>query len=401
METKRPAIEVFNQNNGGQDAIFGHKPDQTITASITGKHHSLTSSGQGANLLIGGSGTNVFQYKSTTTWPGYASQNVGDPETAGPNTLFSLSGYAQNTDVYRGKAGAVNIIWMADGKKALFLDDSFSPGVDNPRFTNINEIQCGKGGQIIDLTSSRYATGNVTLKGGIGNDVLMASSGNDMLIAGKGDDYMWGGSGNDTFVWESAKGNGFTDTALGATGVDTLKVKLTSAEFTSAVKAELKAFHDFITDPSHSGKTFNFHATGDIHVTSVERLDVNVDGKHIEIAAIGPKQSIAASPASNVLSGGAGSDTFYWKTSDVGPGHGLDHITNFSFEQFDRVDVSRLVSVHKPANIADVAQTIDKAGGTLVQVHVKGSADWTDVVMLDHVHGVSAQSLYASHNLIL
>ena len=134
MATKRPNIEVFNQ--GTHENTFGHLPNQTIQASSVNMHHSLASSGQGANLLIGGPGTNVFQFKSSTTWPGYAAQNVGDPQNAGPNTLFSLAGKAQNTDVYHGYAGAVNIIWMANGDKALFLDDGFSPGVDSMRFTN-------------------------------------------------------------------------------------------------------------------------------------------------------------------------------------------------------------------------------------------------------------------------
>jgi Ca2+-binding RTX toxin-like protein len=401
MTTKRPDTEVFNQNNGGQDATFGHKPDQIIKANNTSLHHSLASSGQGANLLIGGTGTNVFQYNTDTTWPGYAAQNVGDSGNPGPNTLFSLTGYAQNKDVFQGKPGTTNIIWMADGKKALFLDDGFSPGVDSLRFTDITEIQCGKGDQIVDLTSPRYAMGNVTVKGGTGNDVMMASAGNDLLIAGKGNDYMWGGSGNDTFQWESAKAKTFTDIVLGATGVDTLKIKLTSAEYTTAVKAELKAYHDSLTNPANINKTFFFKTVGDIRVSGVERLDVTVDGKHVEVAPLGAKQTIHGAKPNHVLTGGTGADTFFWVTADVGPGKAPDHITNFSFEQGDRVDVSRLSTNHKPASVADVAQTIDQAGGTLVQVHVKGAAAWTDVVVLDNVHSVTATSLYASHNLIL
>ena len=335
MATPRPNIEVFNQP--GQEAIFGHQPNQTIQAGAAGLHHSLASSGAGANLLIGGNGTNVFHYKSTTAWPGYASQNVGDPDNAGPNTLFSLAGYAQSTDVFHGKAGAMNILWMANGKEALFLDDGFSPGVDSMRMTNINVIQCGTGDQIVDLTSTRYALGNVTLKGGIGNDVLMASSGNDLLIAGKGNDYLWGGSGNDVFQWQSATAKGFTDTVLGTSGVDTLKVVLTAAEYTSAVKAELLAFHSFIDDPGHSGQSFQFHSLGNIAVTDVERLDVNVAGVHVNVAPVVAQHSVhAGGTPSHVVTGGAGADGFFWNAADVGPGHSLDHIANFSFEQFER-----------------------------------------------------------------
>ncbi len=399
MATKRPNIEVFNQ--GTQQATFGHLANQTIQASGVNMHHSLTSSGQGANLLIGGPGTNVFSFKSTTTWPGYAAQNVGDPENAGPNTLFSLTGMAQNTDVYRGYAGAVNIIWMADGNKALFLDDGFSPGVSSQRFTNITSIECGTGKQIIDLTSNRYAMGDVTLKGGIGDDVLMASSGNDTIYAGKGNDYVWGGSGNDTLVYEVTKTAGFTDTFIGATGVDTLKVKLTAAQNTAAVQAELKAFHDFIADANHNGQSFQFHALGNLNATSIERLDVSVDNVHATIGTSEAKKTMEGGIVSHSLTGGTGGDTFFWKTSDVGKAGGPDHVTNFSFEQLDRIDLSRLFTNHAPTNVESLVHVVDTAAGSLVQAHVMNSTAWTDVVVLDHIHNVSATALYQSHSLIL
>ena len=399
MSTPRPNIEVFNQT--GQEAIFGHQPNQTIVASSTGPHHSLTSSGQGANLLIGGSGTNVFAFKSNTTWPGYAAQNVGDPGGAGPNTTFSLTGYAQNKDVFRGQAGAVNILWMSNGNKALFLDDGFSPGVSALRLENITEIQCGTGNQIIDLTSTQYAIGNVTLKGGIGNNVLMANAGDDMIIAGKGKAYMWGGSGNDTFLYEATKARAYVDQALGANGVDTLKVKLTAAQYTPAVKAELQAFHNFIADPAHNGQSFQFVALGKLNATGMERLDVNVAGVHVDVVVPGAKQTIHGDTLTDTVAGGSGADTFFWATADVAPGDNVDHVTNFSFQQYDRIDVTRLVDLHNPASVGDVARTVDTAQGTLVQVHVHGSTDWTDVVVLDGIHNVTARELWQSHSLIL
>lgn len=401
MTTKRPGIEVFKQAGGTQEATFGHLPDQTIQAGSGGGHHSLASSGEGANLLIGGNGVNVFHYKSTSTWPGYSSQNTGDPGNPGPNTLFALKGYAQNKDVFHGKAGATNILWMANGKEALFLDDGFSPGTDSLRLTNIGEIQCGTGDQIIDLTSPRFTIGNITIKGGTGNDVMMSSIGNDTIIAGKGNDYMWGGSGDDTFQWEASKAGAFTDTVIGANGVDTFKVKLTAAQFTSAVKAELTAFHNFIADPNHSGQSFAFSKLGNVAVTAVERLDVSVDGKHTDVLAPAAKHTFEGDRPGHVLTGSAGADTFFWKTSDVGAGHGLDHIANFSFENFDRIDVSRLLTNHKPANLADVVNTVDTAQGILVQVHVKGASAWTDVAVLEHIHNVTVADLVHSHSMIL
>ena len=399
--TPRVNIEIFNQNSGGQENIFGHQPNQTLVASSTGPHHTLASSGVGANLLIGGSGTNVFSYKSNTTWPGYAAQNVGDPGNPGTNLTYSLSGYQQNKDVFRGQAGAVNILWMSNGNKALFLDDGFSPGVSALRLENITEIQLGVGNQIVDLTSTVYALGNVTLRGGTGKQVMLSSVGDDLIITGKGAETIWGGSGNDTVLYTRVVSRTYIDDATGANGVDTLKVKLTAAEYTNAVKAELQAYHNFIADPSHNGQSFQFVSLGKLKATGFERLDVNVAGAHVDVVAQGAKQTIHGDVAGDIVSGGTGQDTFFWATADVAPGDNADHVTNFSFQQYDRIDVSRLLDLHNPASVGDVARTIDTTQGTLIQVHVHGSTDWTDVAVLDGIHGVSARDLWHSHSLIL
>ncbi len=401
MSTPRPNIEIFNQPNVGQEGIFGHLANQTIIATGTGPHHSLTSSGKGANLLIGAGGANVFAFMTDTTWTGFAAQNVGDPNGAGPNTTFGLAGYAQNKDVFKGQAGAVNILWMADGKKAFFLDDGYSPGVSALRMENMTEIRCGTGDQIVDLTSTQYAVGNITLRGGTGNNVLMANAGNDLLIAGKGTDYLWGGSGNDAFNYEVAKAKPYADQAFGANGVDTLKVVLTAAEYTTAVKAELIAYHNFISNPANNGQSFQFTKIGNLNATGMERLDVNVAGQHVNVVGLAAKQTLHGDTATDSVTGGAGTDTFFWTVADVATGDAVDHVTNFSFQQNDRIDVSRLVNDHKPASIGDVARTVDTAQGTLVQVHVNGSQDWTDVALLDRIHNVTAAELWQSQSLIL
>ena len=51
--------------------------------------------------------------------------------------------------------------------------------------------------------------------------------------------------------------------------------------------------------------------------------------------------------------------------------------------------------------VQDVVHVVDTAAGTLVQAHVMNSTTWTDVAVLDNIHGVSATNLYASHSLIL
>ncbi|MCA3174779.1 MAG: type I secretion C-terminal target domain-containing protein, partial [Burkholderiales bacterium] len=73
-----------------------------------------------------------------------------------------------------------------------------------PRLLNVEIIDMGAGDDVVDLTSTVYAYGDVTLLGGSGNDVLWASSGNDRLQGGSGNDTLDGGWGSDTFVWTLA-----------------------------------------------------------------------------------------------------------------------------------------------------------------------------------------------------
>ena len=189
-----------------RDAIYGNGGADTLNGGL------------GADILFGGNGGGVtFVYNVDAVWtPGFRVVNSGDPSGAGPGTTFDLAGYGQSHDVFVG-SGLNNTLVMTDGKNALFLDDSLSPTTDAIRLVNIQTIKAGAGGQIIDLTSSRAAYGNVTILGGSGDDILLSSSGADVVDGGDGNDYIWGGSGNDTL-----RGGAGNDLVLGGTGNDRL-----------------------------------------------------------------------------------------------------------------------------------------------------------------------------------
>jgi Ca2+-binding RTX toxin-like protein len=55
-------------------------------------------------------------------------------------------------------------------------------------------------------------TSNYFLVGDDGNDILVGSEGDDILFGGAGDDSLTGGAGKDRFVFDSAAGDGSTDT---------------------------------------------------------------------------------------------------------------------------------------------------------------------------------------------
>ncbi|MCG8509608.1 MAG: hypothetical protein MI741_10325, partial [Rhodospirillales bacterium] len=104
----------------------------------------------------------------------------------------------RSEDVFIGGEGE-DTLQMTDGDDALFLDDGFSDSpTDGPRISGIENIDAGAGDDVVDLTSTRYETDDITIDGGSGDDVIWSSSGDDDLLGGTGDDEIFGGAGDDT-----------------------------------------------------------------------------------------------------------------------------------------------------------------------------------------------------------
>ena len=74
-------------------------------------------------------------------------------------------------------------------------------------------------------------SGSDTLDGGTGSDTLNGGSGNDTLNGGSGSDMLNGDSGNDMLVYRLAENAGASDLYTGGSGIDTVRLMLTSAEW--------------------------------------------------------------------------------------------------------------------------------------------------------------------------
>ena len=199
----------------GDKTITGGVGDITLSAGagnvtvIGGSGNDTLVAGNNINLLQGGTGNDTFVMSPANAWvPGYVSYNAGSPGHAGSGAMISIDGYVQNYDVIDGGTG-YNVLKVADGNSEVVLDDGYSPGPNGgtyqPRFSNIQEIDCGTGNDIVDLTSTVFAYSDVTIVGGTGNDTMWSSSGNDLLIGGTGNDSMDGGWGNN--IMQGGTGN--------------------------------------------------------------------------------------------------------------------------------------------------------------------------------------------------
>ena len=122
-----------------------------------------------------------------------------------------------------------------------------------------------------------------TLLGGLGNDQVTAGSGDDIVDGGAGSDRISGDSGNDTLVYKASENTGATDIYDGGSGIDTLRLVLTRAEWLKAsVQTDIANYLAFIAaNIGNNGQAKNseFRFTSfDLRVSKLEKLEIVVDG---------------------------------------------------------------------------------------------------------------------------
>ena len=110
--------------------------------------------------------------------------------------------------------------------------------------------------------------------GGWGNDVVNAGAGADTVIARGGE------VGSDRYDGEA--------------GTDTLRVELTSAQYTPAVQQELAAFKVFAANPANQGATYTFAtpALAGLKVSNFESLVVRVNGADVVLDTTAAQASL-------------------------------------------------------------------------------------------------------------
>jgi len=213
-------------NGTAYDDVLDGRAGNDILMGGAGK--DIMTGGAGSDKLLGEAGDDTLGFSADSTWTdSHRAVNVGSPGNAGSGENVSLSGKSRSHDIFNSGAGYDALVGT-NGNDALFLDDSYSPpdGYVGPRIQQIELISMEGGNDVVDLTSRRYAYGDVTIDGGAGNDVLWASSGNDQLLGGDGNDQLDGGAGNDILGGGSGNdaldgGNG-NDVLDGGTGNDDL-----------------------------------------------------------------------------------------------------------------------------------------------------------------------------------
>ena len=209
------AVTVNQASNTSGQTLNGGNGNDVLSG---GNGNDTLNGGLGSDMLYGGGGNDTLNFSKDASWKRTTRTNAGSPGDSGSRDKVDLHGKSRSYDVYDGGAGYDKLVGTS-GNDAILLDDRSSPAaVSGPRIRGIERIEAGAGDDVVDLTSKRYAYGDVTIDGGTGNDVLWSSSGNDVLLGGTGNDKMNGGAGNDYL--DGGAGN---DEMNGGKGVDLLQ----------------------------------------------------------------------------------------------------------------------------------------------------------------------------------
>lgn len=134
--------------------------------------------------------------------------------------------------------------------------------------------------------------GNDHINGGSGHDLILGLGGNDRINAGSGNDTMDGGAGNDIVngdagddlgIYVLGENAGSTDVYDGGSGIDTLQLVMTRAEWMSpTVQADIARYLAFLAEVIHpvngQAKNTNFTFSFGLTVSKFENLGVIVDG---------------------------------------------------------------------------------------------------------------------------
>lgn len=170
----------------GNDKLYGNGGDDVLDG------------GTGTDTVDGGSGNDTLKLSADDTWGScWFSQTIvtndGSPGVAGSQVAVAIDGATRSLDTYVGGAGTDTLLGTSCDD-AILIEDV---GGSSQRIRDVEVIDAGWGDDLVDLSSVRYAYGDVTLRGGAGNDILWANAGNDTLQGGDGNDTLDGGAGND------------------------------------------------------------------------------------------------------------------------------------------------------------------------------------------------------------
>ena len=324
---------IFNGTNGF-DLVFGRGGDDTVFGFggfdliFAGNGNDYVDGGDGNDRLYGGSGNDQLfggagnDFLSGQNGDDILDGGLGSDRLYGGNGMDSLLGGAGNDNLYGGRDS--DVLDGGDGADRLYGN-----------------------------------SGDDTLDGGADNDRLYGGSGDDTLDGGTGVNILRGGSGHDSLTFTLAGSQGGRSSYRGDSGIDTLIINLTTAEYSAAgVIEDLIAYLDFIAANTRSNgqvsnRYFNLDALN-LRAGGIEFVEIYVDGVLTDPTAVTAEDDAFTTNEDSALSADVtGNDTptdgvTFTLTSGVENGTlTLNPDGTFSFDPngaFEALDTSDVVT---------------------------------------------------------
>ena len=279
--------------------IYGNAGDDIIDASAvtTATNRVNFYSGAGNDTLTGGAGADTFFF----TAGGLTS---GDIVSGGAGaTTDSLNFYTAGTIVSSAFAHVSHIeaVSLANGANSLTLTDALVGSADNGK--QILRVYGNAGDDVIDASAVTTATHRLNIYGGAGNDTLT------------------GGAGADTFYFAMADLTS-GDTVNGGTGTTTDALSFSTAG-TLASGAFAHVSHIELINLANGANNVTLtdalvgSADNANHILSIVGNAGNdvVDASAVTTAA--NRVYIYAGAGNDTLTGGAGTDSFFFAAGDL------------------------------------------------------------------------------------
>lgn len=348
-----PSAQTMRLSGGaGDDAISTTGVHSNMVLTVLGGdgHDTIIINTVGSHIIQGDAGND------TITGSNGAESIYGG---TGADTIYGAGG---NDTVYGGSEN--DLVYGGNGNDHIqgeAGDDTIhgEAGVDFMRGGDGNDSIYG-------------GANNDTIYGDAGNDVLYGDAGTDFIIGGFGDDLIYGGS-----EWDKLWGDEGNDIIRGADGNDLIYGG---------------ADNDTLYGDGHADKLWG--GDGNDTMFGGDAIDYlyGENGNDIMDGGAGV----------DYLYGGAGMDTFVFTAA---PSTGMDRVNDFTMAQWDRIDVSDLLTgfVAGVTDIDNFVRVADRGGNRAdVQVNLDGmGTDWLNLaIVYGNLIGTNAQTLYNNGQLI-
>ncbi|OQW36091.1 MAG: hypothetical protein A4E20_08215 [Nitrospira sp. SG-bin2] len=393
----------YMQGLGGNDSLSGNDGDDVL---LGGAGNDYLDGGLGNDVYDGGAGNDGmydFGGSDTYRWGGGSGQDtVSDTDFSMPGVLdtVEVQGATPNdvtvTRDWGVSPNAITLRLNATGD-TLTIQDWFNPHgqIEEIRFADgtvwdqaavlarLETTLTGTEGDDAFLYGSELAD---TIHGLGGNDSLNGQAGDDVLDGGAGADQMFGGSGDDTFIVDNAAdvvteftGDGndqvYTSVSFSLTGDADIETMILTG--TASIDATGSSTNNTVignsgnntldgglgSDLLQGGEGHDVYVVDNVGDSVAENLNEGIDrvqssvtyslGANIEhLTLIGSAaingtgneldNLLAGNSAANILTGGAGNDTYIVGAGDVvveGLNEGMDLVqSDASFVLSDHVE---------------------------------------------------------------